>query len=571
MSNCYCHPGRAGGPPLDVSNAIKDVDFVVALLSKNACNSRWVTKELNLAINKEIAGKKVSVLPIMVKRCELPSFLNDKIYANLTRPSRFDAELDRLLSSLGVKREIRDGVRKQKQIMSPATGLSWVQELAVAKRENDPQAVLRALGDATNGVSNVAFTDGKIIDLVASVAGATYPLEIRILAIRALGSIPDARLWEVLQPFLDETDERIVTGTIDSLSRQGGAEAGPRIYTLMTSSSNKEITHACLNYFRHESAFARVRFNEFQAFCERLCEQADSDPDLATRAASAFVRSALIRRDLDGIRIFLSKHLLNGHSAVREGVLLTLIWTDFEKPYEAKTRYDLQTGIEACFEDVSDKVRTHAFCAALALEEYFSDAAFREVVWSKLLTQEKWVISDVMNYITINDMSERMNNLRDIEALASFLGRFDKGIDSEVGEILGEIGTIKTTTILAAHRVDIDRYYSWKVIQTLFLFDALTEELIDYYYIIRNHFDKPDDPYSPELMLALVDLRICLYREVSVAEFRGATAQVVAAWNSRKDKSGERDFLRIAVGRLIEESGERDATPMRKILDELTR
>jgi hypothetical protein len=81
-----------------ISEAVTDADAVIPVLSTNSVTSKWVSKELSLAMTREVNGKQVRVLPIMLEDCTLPPLLSDKLYADF----RFDyAEgLGRLVRSL---------------------------------------------------------------------------------------------------------------------------------------------------------------------------------------------------------------------------------------------------------------------------------------------------------------------------------------------------------------------------------------------------------------------------------------------------------------------------------------
>src|SRR5688500_14605373 len=67
-----------------IGEAIDRADFVGAVISRNSVASTWVQKELSMAATKEIAAKKVVVLPILIDQCEIPEFLKDKLYADFT-------------------------------------------------------------------------------------------------------------------------------------------------------------------------------------------------------------------------------------------------------------------------------------------------------------------------------------------------------------------------------------------------------------------------------------------------------------------------------------------------------
>jgi hypothetical protein len=91
-----------------IGTALDKANFVAAVLSHNSIQSSWVQLELKLAMTKELAERKVRVLPILIEKCEIPEFLKDKIYADFSDPRDFDAPFASLLRALGVNRQLRD-------------------------------------------------------------------------------------------------------------------------------------------------------------------------------------------------------------------------------------------------------------------------------------------------------------------------------------------------------------------------------------------------------------------------------------------------------------------------------
>ena len=85
-----------------ISGGIEDMEYVAVIISKNSIESRWVQKEISLAMSKEIAGRSVTVLPILVNKCNLPEALADKLYADFTLRENFDDEYSKLLRAMGV-------------------------------------------------------------------------------------------------------------------------------------------------------------------------------------------------------------------------------------------------------------------------------------------------------------------------------------------------------------------------------------------------------------------------------------------------------------------------------------
>jgi hypothetical protein len=85
-----------------ISEGIQDMEFVAAIISQNSIASSWVQKELSLAMSKEIKGRQVVVLPIVIDDCELPESLRDKLYADFRDVNEFETSIVKLLKAIGV-------------------------------------------------------------------------------------------------------------------------------------------------------------------------------------------------------------------------------------------------------------------------------------------------------------------------------------------------------------------------------------------------------------------------------------------------------------------------------------
>ena len=83
-----------------VSDAIHAYDFVVAILSSNSVGSSWVQHELQLAVTQQIETRVTKVLPVLKNRCEVPTFLRDKLAADLSSEKKVTENLGRLVESI---------------------------------------------------------------------------------------------------------------------------------------------------------------------------------------------------------------------------------------------------------------------------------------------------------------------------------------------------------------------------------------------------------------------------------------------------------------------------------------
>ena len=85
-----------------IEQGIKLSRYIVVVLSKKSIDAPWVKKELDIAMNREIASGEVVVLPLLYEECELPEFLKGKLYADFSKPEEYEAVLAKLLRRLRI-------------------------------------------------------------------------------------------------------------------------------------------------------------------------------------------------------------------------------------------------------------------------------------------------------------------------------------------------------------------------------------------------------------------------------------------------------------------------------------
>ncbi len=84
-----------------IREGLDKMEYVGVVLSKNSINSEWVKKEIDIAMNQEIEGKRVKVLPIMLEQVEPPYFLKGKLYADFTSEESYESGLKMIVRRLG--------------------------------------------------------------------------------------------------------------------------------------------------------------------------------------------------------------------------------------------------------------------------------------------------------------------------------------------------------------------------------------------------------------------------------------------------------------------------------------
>jgi len=66
----------------EVFKAIDTSDYFIAVLSENSVNSEWVKAEQNIALMRKFSDKGISIIPIKIDDCTVPTPLTDILYAD---------------------------------------------------------------------------------------------------------------------------------------------------------------------------------------------------------------------------------------------------------------------------------------------------------------------------------------------------------------------------------------------------------------------------------------------------------------------------------------------------------
>lgn len=79
--------------------AINEASALIVVLSQSSVKSAWCQKELNSGLMRELqANNKMFILPLLLEDCEVPLFLQEKLYADFSVD--FDAGIHKLITSL---------------------------------------------------------------------------------------------------------------------------------------------------------------------------------------------------------------------------------------------------------------------------------------------------------------------------------------------------------------------------------------------------------------------------------------------------------------------------------------
>jgi hypothetical protein len=133
-----------------IREGIDQVDYVAAVLSSSSIASPWVTRELDIASNREIEEGRVVVLPLLVENVELPGFLKGKFYGDFSDESQYETTLDLLLRKLGKQDDVPS--LQLEEIAALRAALTHAQERAAVQEKQIAQHEKLALKGKSEGL-----------------------------------------------------------------------------------------------------------------------------------------------------------------------------------------------------------------------------------------------------------------------------------------------------------------------------------------------------------------------------------------------------------------------------------
>jgi len=147
-----------------IRDGLDKVDYVAAILSENSIGSVWVQRELDISSNREIAEKKVILLPLLLQKIEMPGFLYGKKYGDFTSEEKYSDSLNEVLEVLGPVDKKTDAspelLEELRLIQERVDALTRLQEHQTSSFQDTWNDTLR---DAV-AVANKRFPHHKVIN-----------------------------------------------------------------------------------------------------------------------------------------------------------------------------------------------------------------------------------------------------------------------------------------------------------------------------------------------------------------------------------------------------------------------
>ncbi len=413
-----------------IRQAIDSVDYVIALISERSVQSQWVTRELDIAMNQEIEGRRVKVLPILAMQCQLPGFLLGKLYADMSTPKALRQSLPLLLDRLA------DGTEDSRQ---PRIGSIWLDKFADAVGARDLTTQYRLLKDMPYGIGKALLGKITLLNQIFALVQPENPIHVRLQALSTIGKIGDANLAYGVEPFLHDNDPHIQVAAIQALAHLTTDYPATQVLELLRSSSQVPVRDECLAYF------SRVRLSKPEVLLSLLdaCNglQRDNTSDIGMELALAKIAGHQFDTDPELLHELLITALRSPHNRVALAALdeLCEVASDLWIPTR-RGRVELAEALLASTERDSEAVVGASWTAIFLMASQLPQFEDREALWSKIQSAPSNAIASWLNRLDMYNLQYIFDDNRDCEQLAALLSKHGKDVDRLLVSASYEIG-----------------------------------------------------------------------------------------------------------------------------------
>lgn len=464
-----------------IREGIDEVDFVIALISPHSVESSWVQRELDIAMNQEIAGKRVKVLPILVKQCALPGFLLGKLYGNVSNAKGFRQTVTMLFNRLGI--DISKSPRQVKRQAATVLSGRIIGELLnkLSGDELDAQYdALRSIKYGNGGLLHYGddelLKNVSVLEKVASLLAPTSRTYIRLEALRVLGLAKDQNFAFQVERQLNDENEAVVVAAIRSLWGMASGSSDYKIVEKLRETSGISVRVACLDYFanaaRYYSDAVAISFIEA---VKSLPDQQTTDPGMKLKICRALVELWSGQTDAALARL-LDEYEIAGLS-LRVEILERVQAYVNEDLYLQNRSLRRRFGklIEQAWHSEADEEKVEAWIIGLGLPTLCD----RAEIWKSISTAEAAAIEAFCDAIEGKgiEVAALLDQTEDVEKLGLLLQEADPSLKAALCKVLAAMKTREALFQLATHGYNPSGWEALYVLEAVAMLDNWDDKL----------------------------------------------------------------------------------------------
>ncbi|HIY01354.1 MAG TPA: toll/interleukin-1 receptor domain-containing protein [Candidatus Blautia faecipullorum] len=465
-----------------IRTGIDNVDYIIALISKYSVESEWVLKELDIAMNKEIEGKKVVVLPVLAGKCNLPGFLKGKLYVDMSTTKNFSKNLPKLLSRFNI-----ENILPGNEHVFTSSKLSLVEiicKLSDAKKElridtwkslsySDKQIFL--LDEFRNFI--IKYLQRKDIDIDEL---------IELLKAYDRCANKDKLLDSYYLSLLDTKNKKMLDAVIHSIiiHNINNQEVVDKIIEILRIETDKDNIIACLKYFGKVHIFNKKE--ELLEVCDFLIENNSNK-----QIFGALIKTILFQfGDDDGIRRII-KLYSESEDAKRKQIItifasmgseIELISFYIRSP---RLRDEFKKIILGAFSEEDDLLNADIICTLFVTEEL--EYIFPKTeIWEIVKRLDDYSVLALLERISYDyNVTNVFNSTEDVQGFSEMLERSDSRIRGLVFDILADVSLKSAIDVLVKFQYE-PKYYNVDNILITLLKETNIKNYEEFYLLCRK-------------------------------------------------------------------------------------
>ncbi len=434
-----------------IRDGLDHMDFLIALISDNSVNSEWVKKELDIAMNNEIEGKRVIAIPILAGKCELPGFLKGKLYADMSTHRKYNENISTLIKRFDIN-EIEDDSNEFTEFKLSAVQV--IEKIENRKNENELIELLESFGYSERGLF---YRDTFIQAINKLLEDKTVSLDIVTSLIEICKYCPDDAVIRLsFTQLLDREEEQVLQSTINVLRKTRSLKIQQKkILKILKECKNDDLEKSIWDYF----LTAQLDIDIAEDLWEFIQE------NLEIRHNNKIVMCMCkLYNQLSNDDIFEEWYRLwcKGNEKEKRNLVNCLSQFGFQSEgvflVSPKLRNDIR---EVLFNSFSESDTDNANLMIALLTGAGSLVDNNKEIWDKLLTLDEYSILLTLEILRDEyNIAYIFNSIEDVEALTRFLDSSNKNIKKVSLEIIAEINLKESLEIIKKEDISILQNYN---------------------------------------------------------------------------------------------------------------
>lgn len=519
---------------------LDNMDYLVVLISKNSVQSEWVKKELDIAMNSEIEGKKVITIPILAGKCDLPGFLKGKLYADMSTNRKYNENIPILLRRFNVN-NITDDINEFTEYK--LTTVQVIEKIEKAENENELIEFLESFG----------YEEGRLFHRDTFIECINKLLEDKSLSqdiIVSLISIcrycPDEYINKInLTKLLASDDNEILKATINVLAKKKSLKIQQKkILKILKNNFDDEVINEILNYFKKVQLDIDVAHEVYEFCISKLKVKYNINIINCLCRLSNFIMD-------DDIYMVWSGFWKNSDCDRRLELVNSLCMYGFESEgvylNSAKLRDEIKQILMDSFGD-SDVNNSNLMISLLTSAGNIVED--RNEIWNKMNQLDEYSILMTLEILRDEyNIDYIFNSEEDLYWLQKFVESSNLKIKSTALQVIAEIHSKKAIDIIKESSEFIPEYYNANKI----LFTLLKEtNIVDYKELYRLVKRKIVDGYYSKM-----DNTILALSDYFIGETDSNVDLIIESINfkiedEKKNNRDDRLKMKLIVEKLIE-------------------